>query len=90
MPLLDRIASAFVELGAVDTGVRAIGAYDRFLGMLDDRDRREQLERMSKEEAQASAVFDEGRRLGDEVEQGLLALLFETRLEPLVREYGIF
>lgn len=89
-PSLDRIASAFIELDAVDAGIRAIGAYDRFLGMLGDPARRDELERMSRQEAQASELFDEGRRLGDELEQGLLALLFETRLEPLVREYGIF
>jgi hypothetical protein len=90
LPSVDRVAGAFVELDVVDAGVRAIGAYDRFLGMLDDQSRREELERMSRKEAQVSALFDEGRRLGEEVEQGLLALLFETSLEPLVREYGIF
>lgn len=90
LPSIDRVAGAFVELDAMDAGARAIGAYDRFLGMLGDQSRREELERMSRREAQLSALFDEGRRLGDEVEQGLLALLFETPLEPLVREYGIF
>lgn len=89
-PSVDRIAWAFLELDAVDAGVRAIGAYDRFLGMLGDRELRAELERLSRKEAQDSDVFEEGRRLGDELEQGLLALLFETRLEPLVREYGIF
>lgn len=49
-----------------------------------------ELERLSRDEAQRSEPFQRGRRLGDELEQGLLALLFETRLEPLVREYGIF
>jgi hypothetical protein len=89
-PSIDRVAWTFIELGAVDAGVRAIGAYDRFLGMLDDRSIRGELERLPRSEAQASEAFREGRRLGDELEQGLLALLFETRLEPLVREYGIF
>lgn len=89
-PSIDRIAWAFLELDAVDAGVRTIGAYDRFLGMIGDRPVREELERMSREEAQGSAVFHEGNRLGEEVEQGLLSLLFETSLEPLVREYGIF
>jgi hypothetical protein len=89
-PSIDRIAWAFLELDEVDAGVRAIGAYDRFLAILADRQTRQALERMSREEAQTAAVFHEGRRLGDELEQGLLALLFETRIEPLVREYGIF
>jgi hypothetical protein len=90
MPSVDRIAWAFLELGAVDAGVRSISAYDRFLGMLGDRAIREELEQLPRREALGSTAFLEGRRLGDELEQGLLALLFETRLEPLVREYGIF
>lgn len=89
-PSVDRIAWAFLELDAIDAGIRAISAYDRFLGMLGDRAIREELEQLPRSEAQNSAAFQEGRRLGDELEQGLLALLFETRLEPLVREYGIF
>lgn len=89
-PAVDRIAWAFTELGAVDAGLRAIGAYDRFLGLIGDHAVRGELEQLSRKEAQGSAAFQEGRRLGAELEQGLLALLFETRLEPLVREYGIF
>jgi len=89
-PSVDRIALAFLELDAVDAGIRAMGAYDRFLGMLDDSETRAELERLSRSEAQGSEVFQRGRRLGDELEQGLLALLFETSLDPLVREYGIF
>jgi hypothetical protein len=86
----DRIAWAFLELGAVDAGVRAMGAYDRFLGILDDSDARKELEHMPRDQASKSAVFQTGKRLGADFEQGLLALLFETRLEPMVREYGIF
>lgn len=71
-------------------GVRAIGAYDQFLGILADRSARGELERVPREEANGSPVFREGKRLGVDFQQGLLALLFETRLEPLVREYGIF
>lgn len=89
-PSIDRIAWAFIELGAIDAGIRAVGAYDRFLEMIGDRSVREELEQLSRKEAQRSASFQEGRRLGEELEQGLLALLFETRLEPMVREHGIF
>lgn len=89
-PPADRIAAAFLDLDAIDAGVRAMGAYDRFLGMIGDHALREELERLSRREAQGSVAFEQGRRLGAELEQGLLSLLFETRLEPLVREYGIF
>lgn len=45
---------------------------------------------MTRSTAAGSTAFVEGRRLGHEIEAGLQALLFETRIEPLVREYGIF
>lgn len=89
-PSLDRIAQAFLQLDAIDAGVRAIGAYDRFMGLLGNRDARKQLEQLSREQARESEFFVYGKRLAAEFQQGLLALLFETRLEPLVREYGIF
>jgi hypothetical protein len=87
---LDRIAAAFLELGAVDAGLRAVGAYDRFLGLLADPAVREELAAVTRSTAPRSLPFQEGRRLGREIEAGLQALLFETRIEPLVREYGIF
>lgn len=89
-PSIDRLAWAFLELDAPDAGVRAIGAYDRFIGMLDNREAREELERIPRDEANDSDIFVEGKKLGADFQQGLLALLFETSLEPLVREYGIF
>ena len=51
---------------------------------------REELAGVTRATAKESPVFAEGRRLGREIEAGLQALLFETRIEPLVREYGIF
>lgn len=89
-PSLDRIAWAFLRLDALDAGIRAIGAYDRFIGLLGSGDARAELERLSREQARASELFVYGKRLAAEFQQGLLALLFETSLEPLVREYGIF
>jgi len=89
-PPIDRLAWAFLELDAPDAGVRAIGAYDRFIGMLESQQARAELERVPRNEANRSAFFVEGKKLGADFQQGLLALLFETSLEPLVREYGIF
>jgi hypothetical protein len=89
-PSLDRIATSFLEFGALDAGVRAVGAYDAFIGLLNDGTARAELERLSRDEAMESDVFKQGKRLVKDFQQGLLALLFETPLEPLVREYGIF
>jgi hypothetical protein len=38
LPPTDRLAAAFLAYDAADAGARTFGAYDRFLGLLDDRD----------------------------------------------------
>ena len=92
MPPTDRIAEAFLNHQAADAGGRTLGAYDNFLALLDDKTKRKQLESVTRESSKTSEVFEEACRLGKELQQGLLALLFETRgaLPKLIREYGIF
>src|SRR4029077_6202739 len=43
MPPTDRIASSFLKHRAADAGGRALGAYDEFLGLLDQSDFRDEL-----------------------------------------------
>jgi hypothetical protein len=91
MPPVDRIAMSFIKHRAIDQGARALTAYDEFLAILDDEDKRDHLNKLTRETAKHSDVFDEAARLGKELEIGLLALLFETDdLPKLVREYGVF
>lgn len=91
MPPVDRIAMSFIENGPVDQGARALTAYDQFLAILDTKDKRDELNGLTRETAKRSQVFSEAARLGRELEIGLLALLFETDgLAELVRDYGIF
>jgi hypothetical protein len=89
-PATDRLAAAFLDCGARDAGVRALSAYDRWLGVLDDPGRRAELESLTKETAHESAVFRDVRRHATELHRGLLVLLFDTPLLPHVREHGIF
>ncbi len=89
-PATDRLAAAFLDCGARDAGVRALSAYDRWLGVLDDPDRRAELESLTKDTAHESAVFRDVRRHATELHRGLLVLLFDTELLPHVREHGIF
>lgn len=90
-PPTDRIAQSFLDHGAADPGARALGAYDDFLGLLDDESFRRELLDVIRDTADQSAAFAEAQRLGAELEAGLLALLFETEpLSNLVRDYGIF
>lgn len=88
-PATDRLAAVFLEFD-VDAGVRALGAYDRWLGMLGDDEIRAELASLTREEGERNRAFLAARRHAHELQNGLLALLFETPLLPLVREYGIF
>lgn len=91
MPPTDRVAQAFLRNDAADAGGRALGAYDEFLGLLDDAEFREQLQQVTRETADESDAFGEVKRIARDFEMGLLSLLFETpRLAPLVRQYAIF
>jgi hypothetical protein len=90
LPATDRVADAFLEAGIVDAGVRCLGAYDRWTGMVADAAVRDELAALDRETAMGSPTFVEVRRLAAELQNGLLALLFETSLAPAVREYAIF
>jgi hypothetical protein len=90
-PPLDRIAQAFLDHGMADAGARAMNAYGEFVAMLDDPATRAHLASLSEEEAAASQLFARVRQLGEDLQAGLLALLFEDyELERLVRDYLIF
>jgi hypothetical protein len=90
-PPTDRVARAFLEHDAADAGGRTLGAYDRFLALIDDPERRGRLEALDRDAAPSDPVFQEARRLGREVQQGLLALLFEREpLRRLARQYLVF
>jgi uncharacterized NAD(P)/FAD-binding protein YdhS len=59
--------------------------------LLDDVVFRQALKELTQADADRSQEFDEVRRLGKSLEEGLLALLFETdSLPKIVRDYGIF
>ncbi|WP_205695921.1 hypothetical protein [Conexibacter sp. SYSU D00693] len=89
-PPTDRIAQAFLDHGAADAGVRALAAYDRWVALLGDDDARQELAQLREADARTSPAFRDARRHAAELQGGLLALLFETPLRDVVREYGIF
>jgi hypothetical protein len=91
VPPADRIAQAFIEHEAIDAGARTMGAYDEFLGRLDDDEFRRELHEVTRATAEASSAFTDMRRIGRDLQAGLLALLFETDSLPrIVRDYAIF
>lgn len=89
-PATDRLAAAFLGQDAVPEGVRALGAYDRWIGMSQREDARAELASLREATRDASPVWAEIRSIGDELQRGLLALLYETGLSPLTRQYGLF
>jgi hypothetical protein len=74
----------------VAEGVRALGAYDRWIGLLGSAESRAELASLREADRESSALFGSIREIGDELQRGLLALLYETRLSPLTRWYGLF
>jgi hypothetical protein len=90
LPATDRVADAFLAAGQIDAGVRCLGAYDRWIGLISDTEARAELAGLRRVDSSQSAAFREVRRLGTELQNGLNALLFETSLAPAVREYAIF
>ena len=57
-----------------------------------DKPVRDELRRLSRDKADSSAVYQEVRSIAKTLQNGLLALLFETspELAAVVREYGLF
>lgn len=91
LPPIDRIAQSFLDHGASDAGARTLGAYDEFVGRMNDEDFRDALKKVTRKTSESSLEFTEMQRIGHELEGGLLALLYETHhLPEVVREYAIF
>lgn len=91
VPPLDRISDAYRELDLEDAGARLLLAYEEFLAILDDPERRSSLERLRIEDADNSEIFTRVRELGEELQASLLTLLFDdNRMRPLAREYLVF
>lgn len=87
----DRIAGSFLFHSAIEPGARTFGAYDEFVGRMDDPDFREELGGVVRKNSDNSAAFADVQRIGRELQGGLLALLYETRTLPqVVRDYAIF
>lgn len=66
--------------------------YDAFIAMLDDKEQRELLEKLSPEEAYQNEIFLEARNIATKFDQALTELLFEAdnQIAKLVKKYGVF
>lgn len=75
------------------TASKVFGAYDQFLGMLDDGSSRDHLERLKPEEIDGDEVFERGRALSRQFNEGMIDLFFRLNgdtLGRLTEQYGVF
>lgn len=90
-PPCERIAAAFLEANLIDPAERTIKAYDDFLGILNSPEKRKELERLERDRASSSELFQEVKNLGKSIESGLLSYLFAPGDHAaLSKDYLIF
>jgi len=74
------------------TAARLFNSYDRFLSVVDDEEKRKNLERMSEGEMATSSVWNEIRDFSHDFHSGLIELFFgnDQDLRELAVQYGVF
>jgi hypothetical protein len=75
-----------------DTQRNLFDSYDRFLGILDDQEKRDALKKMTETEMATSEVWDEIRTISHAFHSGLKAVFFgdDEELRKLTTDYGVF
>jgi hypothetical protein len=86
----DRLAAAFLQYDAVDEGARTFTAYDRWIALMQDRAKREELKTLTAVTRDGSELWHDIRGIGEELQRGMNALLFDTPLRRLAPQYAIF
>jgi hypothetical protein len=89
---LASLAAFALRFGAVSTAGTLFDAYDEFLGILSDSEKRERLTSMDHDAAITDALFQETRRIGTAFQSGLTKLFFDTdtALTSATQRYGVF
>jgi predicted nucleotidyltransferase len=66
-------------------------AYNNFLGILNDDEKRKHLEALRAENSEGDPLFEDIRRMSDMFQDGLDKFFFENKdIGPLTRKYGVF
>ena len=90
---VDRLAQAFMQLDggkSIDAGVRALTAYDEFVGLLAQSSVREELLSLTATTRDSSATWASIHSIAEQLQSSLLSLMFGPDLAALTQEYGIF
>jgi predicted nucleotidyltransferase len=71
--------------------VEVLQAYDDFLAMLDDPEKRSKLAELHSENAYGNNLFEEGRDISHRFQKGIAALFFDAEpYSAFIRTYGVF
>jgi predicted nucleotidyltransferase len=90
---LEILAGALLHFDHLDeTARKVLDAYDGFLGILADPEKRNRLEAVDSDHYESDEVFQEARRLSHDFRDGLLELFFDQKsgLFNLTKNYGVF
>ncbi len=92
LPPLEVLAAAWLKYDeAQGAATKMFDAYDRFLSVLDDPEKRGTLEKLRVGESRQDQLFQEMRGAGHEFQSALAALFFDNpKIKPLTRKYGLF
>ena len=91
---LDVLAETFLGQDRLGEVARKVfGAYDEFLGLLDEPDKRAHLAGLSHDDAANDLIYERVRELGHEFQGGLNQLFLESNesgVPELIKTYGVF
>jgi predicted nucleotidyltransferase len=91
---LEIVAETIIALPGLESiGKELFDTYSEFLELLNDHEKREWLEKLEREQAQADEVYDQVRQLGHTFQRSLSKLFLEengTKLFDLTKAYGVF
>jgi hypothetical protein len=89
---LDTMASSIRDYGIRNNvAVQLFSAYDEFLGMMSDSDKRKHLKTLRAEQSRTDQVFQQVRAFSNKFQDALNQIFFEHELLALqTRKYGVF
>ncbi len=89
---LEVMASVCLDFGAEEAGAKIFNAYEAFLGILDDADKRKHLDSLDVDESINDDRFAEARSLGTDFQTGLTELFFHSSddVREATQRYGVF
>ena|SRR5438094_1500898 len=90
---LQIVAHAALEYGLPESLSRGLfDAYDKFLALLNDEEKRAHLDKLAEEDLEHDGIFSAARQVRHEFRDAIQRLFLEgdTKLCHLTREYGVF